>query len=90
MGKTAVSGSSVGFFLVQLTTLLKCNWKGAVEEEEEEEEEEVDDDDEEYAEVEGDGKDSTALSSVKRGRDRVAGKTDGQEDEGQDAKKVKV
>ena len=40
-------------------------------------------------EVEGGGKDSTALSSVKRGRD---GEQEGavDDDEGQDAKKVKV
>ena len=46
------------------------------------------DDDEEYAEeVEGGGKDSTAL---KRGRDREQEEADGHEDEGQDPKKVKV
>jgi hypothetical protein len=61
------------------------HWKGAGKEEEEEE------DDEEYAEdVESGGKDSTALSPVKRGRDREPEEGDGQEDEGQDAKKVKV
>jgi hypothetical protein len=69
---------------IQLTTLLTCNWKGAGEEEEEEED---DYDDDEYAEeVEGGGKDSTALSSVKRGRDREEEEADGHED----AKKVKA
>jgi len=44
---------------------------------------EDDDDDDEYSDdAEGNGRDSSTLSSVKRGRDR--------EDEGQDVKKVKV
>jgi len=77
---------------VGLTALLLSETaaKGAGEEEEEEEEEEdEDDDDEEYAE-EVEGEDSTALSSVKRGRD-LEQEGGGHEDEAQDAKKkVKV
>lgn len=64
-------------------TLLTCNWKGPGQEEEDEND---DDDDDEYSEdVEGDGKESSAPSLVKRGRDRE--EEDRHED---DVKKVKV
>ena len=60
--------------------MLTCNWKNPDQDEDEAE------DDDEYSE--GDGRESSALSSVKRGRDLE--QEDGQKDEGQDVKKVKV
>ena len=62
------------------TAMLTCNWKNPDQDEDEAE------DDDEYSE--GDGRESSALSSVKRGRDLE--QEDGQKDEGQDVKKVKV
>ena len=62
-------------------TLLICDWKSGQGGD--------DNDDDEYADdAEGEGRNLTAQSPVKRGRDRE--EEDGHEDEGQDIKKVKV
>lgn len=64
--------------------MLTCNWKNLGQDEDE-----AEDDDDEYSDdAEGDGRESSAVSSVKRGRDLE--QEDGQKDEGQDVKKVKV
>ena len=69
----------LGFF--SRTTLLICDWKPGQGGD--------DDDDGEYADdAEGEGRNSTAQSPVKRARDRE--EEDGRGDEGQDIKKVKV
>jgi hypothetical protein len=63
--------------------MLTCNWKNPGQDEDE-----AEDDDEYSDDAEGDGRESSALSSVKRGRGLE--QEDGQKDEGQDVKKVKV
>ncbi len=78
-----------GRFSCSSVTLLSCNWKVLGQGEDDDDGDEDDDLYDDLDGAEGDGRDSTAVGSVKRSRDHEE-EDDEDEEQEQDAKKLKV